>query len=168
MYTNIKARFEKITTFVLDVDGVMTDGKIMICETGHFVRTMNVRDGFAKQHAIKQGYQIFVISGGVSPAVEQRLRRLGIQEVFMGIQNKLETMQNLLKKYDLTPEKVIYVGDDLPDIEAIQLAGIKCCPADAVPEIMSIADFVSTHKGGEGCVREIIEQVLRVQGKWRF
>lgn len=163
---NIKAAFPSIKAFVLDVDGVLTDGGILVTTTGEEYRVMNTKDGYAIQHAVKEGYFVFVISGGKSEGVALRLQRLGAQEIHMGIHDKKTVLATLLTRYGLAAEQVVYMGDDLPDLTAMPLAGLIACPADAVPEIKAIAHYHSSFSGGKGCVRDLIEQVLRLQGKW--
>ena len=118
--------------------------------------------------ALVQGYKIVVISGGRNQGVEERFKELGVFDIYMGIHYKLDAFQDLLDNYDLDPETILYVGDDIPDIPVMEKVGLGCCPADAVSDVKNMADYVSHKNGGEGCVREIIEQVLRVQVKWRL
>ncbi len=163
---NIKAAFHPIKAFVLDVDGVLTDGSILVTNTGEEHRIMHTKDGYAIQHAVKQGYFVFVITGGKSEGVALRLQRLGAQEIHLGIHDKKAVLATLMTRYGLQPEQVVYMGDDLPDLAAMPLAGLIACPKDAVPEIKAIAHYHSPFDGGKACVRDLIEQVLRLQGKW--
>ena len=163
---NAKQKLHKISCFVFDVDGVLTNGSLILLPTGEQVRTMNIRDGYALQLAIKQGYRIVIISGGKSEAVKTRLNGLGITDVFLGIDSKAETMDDVVKKYGLKTEEILYMGDDVPDLAAMKLCGLPTCPADACPEVKELALYISDKKGGEGCVRDIIEQTLRLHGKW--
>jgi 3-deoxy-D-manno-octulosonate 8-phosphate phosphatase (KDO 8-P phosphatase) len=149
-----------------DVDGVLTDGSLLVMPDGEFLRRMNIKDGYAMSLAVKRGYRIAIISGGHSTGVPVRLRRLGIEEVFMGVENKLSVYDSLLEKYSLSDEQVLYMGDDLPDLPLIHRCGIPCCPADAVTEILQKCIYVSSREGGQGCVRDVIEQVMRLHGKW--
>ena len=166
MKTNYKKLLPGIKAFIFDVDGVFTDGTVQITTTGDQLRTMIVRDGYAVKEAVEQGYAICVITGGDHVGVRHRLRGLGVNEVHLGVKDKRNILQKFFKKYDLQKEDVAYMGDDLPDIEAMQLAGLISCPQDAVPEIKEVSHYISQRDGGRGCVRDLIEQVMRVQGKW--
>lgn len=165
---NYKNLLPSIKTFIFDVDGVLTDGKILITNEGEFLRSFDTKDGYAMKCALVQGYKIVIISGGRNQGVEERFKELGVFDIYMGIHYKLDAFQDLLDNYDLDPETILYVGDDVPDIPVMDKVGLGCCPADAVSDVKNMADYVSHKNGGEGCVREIIEQVLRVQGKWRL
>jgi 3-deoxy-D-manno-octulosonate 8-phosphate phosphatase (KDO 8-P phosphatase) len=158
--------FKHATVFVMDVDGVLTDGTLLITEEGDLLRKMNIKDGFALNNAVQKNYPVIAISGSKSEGVEKRLQRLGLQHVFTGIQNKKDLLQHLAEKLSLSLQTTIYIGDDLPDLEAMQGCGIPCCPADAVREIQLISNYVSSFKGGKGCVRDIIEKVMKLQGRW--
>lgn len=163
---NVLSAFKNIRAFVLDVDGVLTDGSLLLLEDGQMARRMNIKDGYALQLAIKRGYHILVISGGSSDAVKLRLQKLGVNEVFMKITDKKNTLISYVTKHGLTKEQVLYMGDDIPDMEAMQLAGLPCCPADAVPEVRTISQYISPINGGYGCVRDVIEKVLKLNGHW--
>lgn len=163
---NYKELLKTIDTFVLDYDGVMTDGRIILLEEGEPLRTANVRDGYALQLAVKKGYRIVVISGGRSRTILNRLNALSISDVFLGSVRKEEVLKEYMEKHGITKERIIYMGDDIPDYYAMQMAGVASCPADASEEIKAISHYISAYKGGEGCVRDIIEQVLKVQGNW--
>jgi 3-deoxy-D-manno-octulosonate 8-phosphate phosphatase (KDO 8-P phosphatase) len=165
---NYKNLLPSIKTFIFDVDGVLTDGKILITNEGELLRSFDTKDGYAMKCALVQGYKIVVISGGRNQGVEERFKELGVFDIYMGIHYKLDAFQDLLDNYDLDPETILYVGDDVPDIPVMEKVGLGCCPANAVSDVKNMADYVSHKNGGEGCVREIIEQVLRVQGKWRL
>jgi 3-deoxy-D-manno-octulosonate 8-phosphate phosphatase (KDO 8-P phosphatase) len=158
-------RFKKIKCFLLDVDGVLTNGTILLLDDGQQVRSMNIKDGYALQLAIKKGYKVAIISGGDSSAVAQRLNRLGVQDVFLKVENKWAQVQNYLMLQHLTIEEALFMGDDLPDYEVMQQVGLPCCPADAVAEIKNISTYTSIYKGGEG-VRDVIEKVLQVNNHW--
>ncbi|MFT4155310.1 KdsC family phosphatase [Parafilimonas sp.] len=158
--------FKNINAFVFDVDGVLTDGALLVLDNGLMARKMHVKDGYALQLAIKKGYSIFIISGGKSPQVRDRLLKLGVENIFMGEENKLEKLQELEKKFNLTKEEILYMGDDIPDMGVMQYCGLACCPADAVAEVKTISKYISSFKGGEGCVRDVIEKVMKLQGKW--
>ena len=163
---NFKEKLSLIKAFAFDVDGVFTDGNLILLPSGEQVRTMNVRDGYAVQLAVQLGYQIAVISGGCEETVKMRFVRMGIQNIFMPTTNKNTAFGEFIKEHDLNPEHVLYMGDDIPDYQAIQQAGVKTCPADADSEIKNIADYISIYGGGKGCVRDVIEQTLRAQNKW--
>jgi len=166
MEISYKQLLPKITTFIFDVDGVLTNGMLTIMPDGELVRHMNVKDGYAMKTALNNGYRICIISGGTNEGVRKRLSLLGIEDIYLGAHNKIEQYQLLVKKYNLQPENVLYMGDDVPDFPVMKLIGLPTCPNDAVPEIQGIATYISNKKGGDGCVRDVIEQVMRVQGKW--
>lgn len=155
-----------ITTFVLDVDGVLTDGTILLTTNGEMLRSMNIKDGFAMKTAIDAGFKLCIISGGSNEGVRQRLNALGITDVFLGVHNKIETLNLYMEQNNIKPENVLYMGDDIPDYPVMKLVGLPTCPQDAVPEIKAISKYISHKNGGRGCVRDVIEQVLKVQGKW--
>ena len=158
--------FKNINVFVFDIDGVLTDGSLLVMDGGLMIRRMQVKDGYALQLAVKRGYSIFVISGGTSPQVKERLSKLGVENVYMPVENKLEKLKELINKYQLQKEEILYMGDDIPDLEVMQYCGLACCPVDAVSEIKTISRYISPVKGGEGCVRDVIEKVMKLQGKW--
>lgn len=166
MEKSYKEFLTQITTFIFDVDGVLTDGSIQIGTNGELLRTMNIKDGYAMKYAREQGYTICVISGGKNEGVRHRLKGLGITDIYLGCPDKVEQMEEFLDIYDIQPKEVLYMGDDLPDLYAMTKAGLPCCPQDAVAEIKEISKYISHKKGGKGCVRDVIEQVLKVQGKW--
>ncbi|WP_313115249.1 KdsC family phosphatase [Aequorivita sediminis] len=161
-----KEFLKNINTFIFDVDGVLTDGSIQVNTQGEMFRTMNVKDGYALKTAVDKGFNVCVISGGSNEGVRVRLQNLGIKDVFLGAHNKTEILDNYLKTHNLKKENILYMGDDLPDYEVMQEVGLPACPQDAVPEIKNISKYVSHKKGGKGCVRDVIEQVLKVHGKW--
>ena len=166
MKTNYKNLLNDISAFVFDVDGVFTDSSVQITSNGELLRTMSVRDGYAVKQAVDAGYTICVITGGKHVGVKLRLEGLGVKEVHLGVQDKVSVIKRFLENEQLQQHQVAYMGDDLPDLEAIQLAGLRSCPQDAVPEIKAICDYVSHRDGGKGCVRDLVEQVMRVQQKW--
>ncbi len=166
MEKSYKELMPQITTFIFDVDGVLTDGKVTIFPDGQLIRTMNVKDGYAMKTAIDNGYRICIISGGTNDAVKSRLRGLGITDIYLGTHNKIEQLDEYLDIYDIKPENVLYMGDDIPDYYVMKQIGLPACPKDAVPEIQDISLYISQKKGGNGCVRDVIEQVLKVQDKW--
>lgn len=163
---NVLELFKKIKAFVFDVDGVLTDGSLILMPGGAMVRKMNIKDGYALQLAIKKNYRVVVISGGNSPETEERLRKLGVADIFMQCENKKASLQQVMTRYALQPEEVLFMGDDIPDYEVMQLAGLPCCPADAAVEIKEVSKYISPIKGGEGCVRDVIERVLKLRGSW--
>jgi len=158
-------KFKEIQHFVFDVDGVLTNGSLLLDPTsGQLLRSMNTRDGYALQLAVKKGFEIIIITGGKSSMVEDRLKGLGIKEVHLGVHEKKTLLESLSNRIDLN--KTLYMGDDIPDLEAMQLCGIPSAPADACSEILSVAQYVSPKNGGQGCVRDVIEKVMKLQGKW--
>jgi 3-deoxy-D-manno-octulosonate 8-phosphate phosphatase (KDO 8-P phosphatase) len=163
---NYKHLLPKIRTFIFDVDGVLTDGKILINSDGELLRSFDTKDGYAMKCALVKGFKIAIITGGRNEAVRERFKELGVIDIYLGAHHKLDAYQDLMDNYDLNPEEILYIGDDIPDIPVMEKVGLGCCPADAASDVKAIADYVSHKKGGEGCVRELIEQVLRVQGKW--
>ncbi|MBP6373558.1 MAG: HAD-IIIA family hydrolase [Flavobacterium sp.] len=155
-----------IDTFVLDVDGVLTDGTVHVTPNGEMLREMHIRDGFAMKAALESGYRICVISGGSNEGVRIRLRNLGITDIHLGVPDKVQTFKEYCFDYQVDPKNVAYMGDDIPDFHVMQLVGLPSCPQDASPEIKGISHYVSHKLGGKGAVRDLIEQVMRVQGKW--
>ena len=166
MDTSYKTLLKDIKAFVFDVDGVLTDGTVIVDTQGQLLRNMNIKDGFALKAAADKKYPMCIISGGTNPGVQKRLEVLGISEVHLGAHHKKELLMDFIKRHDLTANQVCYMGDDLPDYEVMTMVGLACCPQDAVPEIKSIAQYISHRSGGKGCVRDIIEQVLKTQGNW--
>lgn len=163
---NFRALLSKVRGFAFDVDGVCTNNQVLINEEGLLLRHSNTRDGYALHTALKQGYPIAIITGGTTASVADRFRALGVQAIYMGCRNKVEAFREFCEAWNLAPEEVLYMGDDLPDYEVMQVAGIPTCPADAAIEIRELSLYVSSYRGGEGCVRDVIEQVLRLHGKW--
>lgn len=166
MSDNYKTKLRNITTFCFDVDGVFTDGIVILAKNGDQWRTANVRDGYAVQLAIKKGYRIAIITGGRSEEVRKRFEGLGVTDVFLGSSNKVHVFEDYLRTHGLRHEEVCYMGDDIPDYRVMKDVGLAVCPNDAAPEIRDICAYVSPKKGGEGCVRDILEQTMKVQGKW--
>lgn len=165
---NFKQRLTKVSTFIFDVDGVLTDGKVIVTESGELLRNLNSKDGYALQLAIKKGYRIVIISGGNNEAVKKALSRSGITDVFIRQHDKLECYKDYMNSNSLTDEEILYMGDDLPDWEVMKRVSVAVCPNDAATEIKDICVYISDKKGGEGCVRDIIEQTMRVQGTWEI
>jgi len=164
--TNYKELLKNINTFIFDYDGVLTDGSIITLDDGEAYRTTNVKDGYALQLARKKGYRVVVISGAKADCMIHRLKALQIFDVFLGIENKLETFKTYLQKNNIDPSHVLFMGDDIPDYELMLASGLSSCPLDAAEEIKKVARYISHFAGGKGCVRDVIEQVLKVQGKW--
>ena len=163
---SISERFKKITSFIFDIDGVLTDGTILIMDNGLQARRMHIKDGFALQMAAKNGYHILVISGGNSPQVTNRLQKLGITDVHMSVLDKKMLITDYMQKNNLATEQVLYMGDDLPDLPAMASVGLSCCPADAVNEVREVVQYISPISGGFGCVRDVIEKVLKLNDHW--
>ena len=163
---NFKVLLPKVNTFVFDIDGVLSDGSILVTENGGQLRTMSTRDGLAISMAIKKGYNVAIISGGNDHSVIHRLKYLGIEDIFIGVKDKVEVLNNYFNEKDVVADNVLYMGDDIPDYHAMQACGVKTCPKNAVIEIKNIADYISDKDGGYGCVRDIIEQVMRCKGDW--
>ncbi len=163
---SFKELLHTVTTFVFDVDGVFTDGSLFLDDKGGLLRTMNVKDGYAVKFALNKGYNIAVISAGQNETVKQRLQGLGIQDVYLNASDKVTCLNEIIAKYQLTKEQIVYMGDDLLDIPAMKCVGMPTCPQDAVPEVKAHARYISHKKGGKTCVRDIIEQVLKVRGDW--
>ena len=161
-----KEALQNITTFIFDVDGVLTDGSVILDSSGEMIRTMNTKDGFALQHAIKKGYRVCIITGGNSIMVKQRLEYLGIKDVYLSAHEKLDIFNSYLSENNINANQVLYMGDDLPDYPCIKAAGIGACPHDSAVEIREIANYISHIDGGKGCVRDVIEQTLRLHHKW--
>jgi len=166
MDKNYKELMPNITTFIFDIDGVLTDGMVTIFPDGELVRHMNVKDGFALKVAKNLGYKICIISGGTNNSVKLRLNGLGIDQIYLGAKDKVEIFKDYCTLHKINPLNVLYMGDDLPDYDVMQLVGLSSCPKDASPEIQQISKYISQKKGGKGCVRDVIEQVLKVQDKW--
>ncbi|NCU03489.1 MAG: HAD hydrolase family protein [Chitinophagaceae bacterium] len=163
---NLLERFTRIKTFVFDIDGVLTDGSLMILPGNEHIRTMNVKDGYALQLAAKKGYNVVIISGGISKPCAERFEYLGVRNVFMKVKDKEEVLAKYLLANHLKWEETLFMGDDIPDLDVMKLVGLSACPADAVPEIKAISTFISTLGGGKGCAREVIEKVLKLNNDW--
>jgi 3-deoxy-D-manno-octulosonate 8-phosphate phosphatase (KDO 8-P phosphatase) len=165
---NVLELFKKITTFVFDVDGVLTDGTVLVLPNGVQARQMHIKDGFGLQMAVKNGFKVIIISGGTSEPVIDRLHKLGIREVHMTVSDKKQFLETWMKKNGLKWDEMLYMADDLPDLEVMKYCGVSACPADAVMEVREVADYISPVNGGFGCVRDVIEKVLKVQDKWNY
>ena len=168
MEKSYKELMNTIDTFILDVDGVLTDSSVHVAQNGDMLRIMNIRDGFAMKAAIESGYNVCIISGGNNEGVRIRLRNLGITDIHLASPNKVETFKEYIELYNIKPQNVLYMGDDIPDYHVMQLVGLPTCPQDASPEIKAISKYISHKNGGKGAVREVIEQVMKVQGKWHL
>ena len=164
---NFKERLNLVRCFIFDMDGVLTDGTMLILPE-EFHRTMHIRDGYAIKQAVESDYVVAIISGGKSSSAQNRFNKLGVKEVYMGIENKLEVMKDIMSRHKLKKEEVLYMGDDLPDYEVMRHVGIPSCPADATHEIKELSVYISPYNGGKGCVRDVIEQAMRLQGKWKM
>lgn len=165
---NVLERFKDITTFVFDVDGVLTDGTVLLLENGLQARQMHIKDGLALQMALRNGYRVMIISGGASEPVIRRLQYLGVEEIHLGLKDKLAFFDGVRKQYDLQWQEILYMGDDLPDLAVLEKVGLPACPADAVAEVKESVQYISPVKGGWGCVRDVIEKVLKLNGHWKY
>ena len=159
-------QFKTVRLFVFDVDGVLTDGTILVMDDGNHLRRMNVKDGYALQLAVKQGYDVMVISGSDAPSIVGRMKKLGIPDVHIKVTDKLGCLKAYLAQKEYGPAEVLYMGDDMPDLEVMQFSALGCCPSDAVAEVKQAARYISPFKGGEGCVRDVIEKVLKQNRHW--
>ncbi|MGB3548291.1 MAG: HAD hydrolase family protein [Saprospiraceae bacterium] len=159
-------KFADVTTFIFDVDGVLTDSTLLVTEEGKLLRRMHVRDGYALKRAIQAGFKVIVITGGNSEGVRERLYNLGINDVALGVSDKVAKYGEFIDLYNLDEDGILYMGDDMPDYDVMRRVGFAVCPHDACPEIKSISTYISPVNGGHGCVREVIERVLKIQRKW--
>jgi len=166
MKRSYKESLKDINTFVFDVDGVLTNGSILVNTQGELFRTMNIKDGYALKKAVDCGFSVCIISGGSNEGVRKRLENLGIKEIYLGAHDKVKILTDYFKSKNILSKNVLYMGDDIPDYEAMKLVGLPTCPQDAVPEIKALSKYISHKKGGKGAARDVIEQVLKVQGKW--
>jgi 3-deoxy-D-manno-octulosonate 8-phosphate phosphatase (KDO 8-P phosphatase) len=160
-----KEKLPALKAFMFDVDGVLTDGRVYLMQD-EIVRALHSKDGYALQYASKMGYKTFIITGGSSQEVKQRLLNLGVTEVHLSCHHKLSTYEDILKRHQLSDEQVLYMGDDIPDIPVLQRVGVSTCPQDAAIDVKNVVDYHSPYDGGKTCVRDVIEQTLRVQGNW--
>ena len=161
-----KDKLHAINTFIFDFDGVLSDGKIYVQHDGEQVRATNVKDGYALQYALRKGYHVAVISGGYAESMRLRYKDFPGMEMFLKVRDKVEMFHEYLAQHQLKPENVLVMGDDIPDYKMMLLAGVRSCPADAAEEIKGISNYISPRPGGNGAVRDIIEQVLKLHGKW--
>ncbi|MGY3055338.1 3-deoxy-D-manno-octulosonate 8-phosphate phosphatase (KDO 8-P phosphatase) [Pedobacter sp. UYEF25] len=159
-------KLKDITTFIFDVDGVLTNGSVITIENGESLRTFNIKDGYALQLAVKRGYHVCIISGGDGAAMRKRFENLGIQDIFLAAGSKVDIFKKYLAEKDIQAAQVLYMGDDIPDLDVMKLVGLPCCPADAIPEIKAVSIFVSPHSGGKAAVRDVVEKVMKIQHNW--
>jgi len=158
--------FQHIRLVIMDLDGVLTNGKLLILPDGNWVREMDIKDGYAIQFAVKSGLHLAVVTGSSSDPVKQRMAKLGVDLFFENQKEKSAIVQELMRKFALSSEQTLFIGDDIPDLDAFAVVGLKACPFDAAQEVKNTADYISPYHGGNGCVRDILEKILRVQGKW--
>lgn len=163
---NVLELFKTVTTFVFDVDGVLTDGSLIILPDGLMARRMNIKDGYALQLAVKKDYHVVIISGGNSPEVQERLFKLGVKQVFMRVGDKKKLLEEYMQQNQLAYNEILFMGDDIPDYDVMGMVGLPCCPADAVAEIRQISKYISPVAGGFGCARDVIEKVLKLRNDW--
>lgn len=167
MEENFKHKLNSIKCFAFDIDGVLTNGQLLVTDDGSLLRSMNIKDGYALKLAVEQGYEVVVISGAKQKGAEDRLKKLGIEYVFHSAKDKSITLNGFLIERKFTHDQVLYMGDDMPDLEVMKSCGIATCPADSAQDIKNICLYVSPFNGGQGAVRDVIEQVLRLHGKWK-
>ncbi len=165
---NFKQRLNKITTIMFDIDGVITDGKVFVMESGEVLRNLNSKDGYALHLAAQKGYRMCVISGGNNVGIKHLLARTGINDVFINAHDKMAVYETYLVENNIKDEEVMFMGDDLPDHGIMSRVGLAACPKDAAVEIKAVCQYVSPKNGGEGCVRDVLEQIMRVQGNWEI
>ena len=161
-----KEYLNTITIFIFDVDGVLTDGTVTVTTSGEMLRKMNIKDGYAIKTAVDNGYHICIISGGSNEGVKLRLQGLGVKDIYLGVHDKVKTSNKFFNTHNLNSDNALYMGDDIPDLYVMQMVGLPCCPQDAAPEIKAVSNYISHKNGGKGAVRDVIEQVMKVQGKW--
>jgi len=163
---NYREDLKKVKAFIFDVDGVFSKESFYLHPSGEFIRSMNAKDGYATQFAVKQNYLVGIITGAKTESVRSRFKGLGITDIYLASSNKWDDYQDFLFKYSLKPEEILYMGDDIPDLQVMMNVGMPACPADAVFEIKQISKYISDKNGGDGCVRDVIEKVLKIQLKW--
>jgi len=163
---NFKELLPTIKAFVFDVDGVLSGSVMPMHPAEGPMRTANIKDGYAIQYAVKKGYHVAIITGGGTEAVRRRFQSLGVKDIYMKSSIKMDDLKRFMQLYALKPEQVLYMGDDIPDYQVMQYVGVPVCPADAAPEIKSVSIYISPFAGGEGCARDVLEQTMKVQGKW--
>ena len=163
---NILALFKPIRHFIFDIDGVLTDGTLIISADGTMLRSMDIKDGYAIQLAIKKGFSVSIISGAKGEAIQKRFLGLGVANVHLGIENKIRKFEEIIEEKSLELSHILYMGDDMPDLDIMKRVALPCCPADACPEIKEVSRYISPVSGGKGCVRDVIEKVLKLNGVW--
>ena len=163
---NFKEDIARVEALVFDVDGVFTDGTIIPLGDGDFLRSYNAKDGYAVSYAVKEGVKIFIITGGRGEIMKRRFTYLGVTEFHSSVADKRKVLEDIIDRHGLNPENIVFMGDDIPDIECMEMVGIPVCPNDASSEAVEASRYISEFAGGKGCVRDIVEQVLRAQGKW--
>ncbi|KAA5539531.1 KdsC family phosphatase [Adhaeribacter rhizoryzae] len=156
----------QVKAFIFDVDGVLTDGSLLALASGEQVRSFNIKDGFGIRHAIQKGYRVGIISARQEEGVRKRLLSLDVEDIYLGVNNKQEAFTSFLQQYNLQPSDIAYMGDDIPDLAVMQQCGVAACPEDAAPDVIWVANYISSKAGGKGAVRELIEAVLKMQGTW--
>jgi len=166
MTGNFKEDLTQIKGFAFDIDGVLASPIIYLHPSGEFMQSINTKDGYILHYALQKGYPIAIISGGNINSMKIRFQNLGIEHLYLNSDNKMRDFNDFLAKTKLLASEILYMGDDIPDLEIMKIVGMPTCPADAVPEIKNISKYISTQKGGEACVRDVVEQVLRVQKNW--
>jgi len=159
-------KFKNTKAFVFDVDGVLTNGEVLLAENGEQLRTFYIKDGYALQLAVKRNFPIAIITGGKSQGIIHRMEGLGIKDVFMNISDKVDVLESWMKEHGLKTEDVLFMGDDIPDLAAMKCVGFATCPADAVEDVKAVSQYISSFNGGRGAVRDVIEKVMRLQNKW--
>lgn len=164
--SNYKADLQKVKAFAFDIDGVFTDGSVLMYANGDLLRTYNAKDGYAVRYAVEKGFPVAIITGGISETIKMRFSQFNVTDIYLGSHYKLPDFEDFCYKYSLSPSEVLFMGDDIPDIPIMEACGLPTCPSDAVAEVKKVSTFISPYKGGHGCVRDIIEQVLKVHGKW--
>ncbi len=164
--SNFKEDLMKVKAFAFDIDGVLSIDTIPMHPSGEPMRTANIKDGFALQKAVKLGYPVAIITGSNTQSVQKRYQMLGVQDIYMGSTNKMVDLNHWIAKNDINPDNILYMGDDMPDFDVMKRVGVPTCPSDAVEEIKGLCKYISHKRGGEGCGRDVIEQVLRAHGKW--
>ena len=163
---NYKVILKKITTLIFDIDGVLTDGSVLVTSDGEMLRKMNTRDGLALKLAIDAGLNVCIISGGSNEGVRKRLCGLGLKDVILGAHDKIKNLRTLMASLNVKKEEIMYMGDDIPDIPVMAVVGLPCCPQDAIPEVKAVSKYISHINGGQGAARDIVEQILKIKGHW--
>jgi 3-deoxy-D-manno-octulosonate 8-phosphate phosphatase (KDO 8-P phosphatase) len=159
-------KLKSLKTFIFDIDGVLTTGNVLVTEEGHMLRSVNIKDGFALQHAVKQGYNIAIISGGNSQGMLHRFQGLGIKEIYLGQKNKMAAFEKVCSDFGVSRHDVAYVGDDMPDYPILKMAGLPVCPADAAEDVKAICELILSVSGGQGCARLLLETAMKLQNTW--